>query len=371
MVDSRDKEGISRMDDLFSPLSFAHGPAMKNRLMLAPLTNLQSNADGTLTEAELHWLSMRAKGGFGMVMTAAAYVQAVGKGFAGQLGIHDDICLDGLSRMAALIKAEGCPAHVQLHHGGLRSEAAITGLQPVAPSDDATTGARAMRTEEIEAMIEAFVAGAERARKAGFDGVELHGAHTYLLCAFLSAEFNRREDQYGGSLENRARVIRAIIDGVRARCGRDFTLGIRLSAERMGMRMGEVRTLCQQFFDEGQLDYIDLSLWDVFKDPEEEAFKGRPLISWFTELDRGSTRLGVAGQIRSGAAARACLDAGADFALIGRAAIVNHDFPDRVRAAADFEMPALPIAPDSLIPEGVTPPFMTYLGSFAGFLAAA
>ena len=359
------------MTDLFAPLSFKRGPVLKNRFVLAPLTNQQSHPDGTLSEAEHDWLVMRAKGGFGLVMTAAAFVDQVGKGFDGQVGIHDDKCVAGLARLAAAIKAEGSVAVTQLHHAGTRAETKVTGLQPIAPSDDPHTGARAMSEGEVEAMIEGFIVAAERAEKAGFDGVELHGAHTYLLCGFLSPDFNRRTDRYGGSLDNRARPIRAIVDGIRQRCRKDFNLGLRLSVESMGMRMGEIRTLCQQLMHEDQLDYLDLSLWDVFKDPEEAEYKGRPLVAWFAELDRGSTRLGVAGHVRSAAAARACLEAGVDFPIIGRAAIANHDLPERARRNPDFEMPPLPLTRDHLAAEGVSPAFIEYLGgSFQGFVAA-
>ncbi|RVT94824.1 NADH:flavin oxidoreductase [Sphingomonas crocodyli] len=360
------------MSDLFAPLRFTRGTAMKNRFMLAPLTNWQSHEDGTLSQEEHDWLVMRAKGGFGAVMTAAAFVLWNGKGFQGQLGIHDDKCLPGLTRLASAIKTDGALAYVQLYHAGLRTNAGLTGEQPIGPSEDAVSGARAMTIDEVEAMVEAFVRAAERAQQAGFDGVELHGAHTYILCAFLSAEMNRREDRYGGSLENRARIIREIIAGVRARCGDHFTLGLRLSAERMGMQMAEVRTLCEQLCAEDQLDYIDMSLWDAFKDPEEEAFKGRPLLSWFLDFDRHNTAIGVAGQVRSGAAAQACLDAGSDFVLIGRAAIVNHDFADRVDTNRAFAMDPPPIDRTRMPGEGVSPAFLDYLTtSFPGFLTTA
>lgn len=358
------------MTGLFEPLLFKRGPVVKNRLVLAPLTNQQSHPDGTLSEEEYNWLVMRAKGGFGLVMTAAAFVAQEGKGFAGQIGIHDDKCVAGLARLAAAIKAEGSVAVTQLHHAGARAGQPVSGRQPIAPSDDPATGARGMSEGEVEAMIESFIRAAERAEQAGFDGVELHGAHAYLLCGFLSARANRRTDRFGGTLDNRARPIREIIDGVRSRCREDFTLGLRLSVERMGVDMAEMRILAQQLMLEGHLDYLDLSLWDVFKDPAEEAFKGRPLIDWFVELDRGSTRLGVAGQIRSASTARACLEAGADFAIIGRAAIAHHDFPARARRMPDYEMPALPLARDHLASEGVSPSFIEYLGSFPGFVAA-
>jgi len=103
---------------LFEPMGFAHGPAMKNRFMLAPLTNQQSHPDGRLSEEEFHWLTKRADGGFALVMTCAAHVQAVGQGFPGQLGVFGDQHLDGLTRLAHTIKAKGAVAAMQLHHAG-------------------------------------------------------------------------------------------------------------------------------------------------------------------------------------------------------------------------------------------------------------
>ncbi len=111
------------MTDLFAPLSFTRGPALKNRFMLAPLTNLQSHADGRLSDDEFHWLTLRAQGGFGLTMTCAAHVQAIGQGFPGQLGIYSDDHLEGLTRLAAAIKAAGSRAFVQLHHAGMRAPA--------------------------------------------------------------------------------------------------------------------------------------------------------------------------------------------------------------------------------------------------------
>ncbi|MFC4595679.1 NADH:flavin oxidoreductase [Sphingobium tyrosinilyticum] len=356
------------MTDLFASLSFSSGAVMTNRFMLAPLTNQQSHADGTLSEEEERWLGLRAQGGFGAVMTAAAFVNPEGRGFDGQLGVHDDICLPGLIRAADTIRAANSLSLLQLHHGGARA-AMSTGLPRVAPSEDPEFGAVAMTQGQVEAMIEDFISAAERAERAGFDGVELHGAHTYLLCAFLSAQMNQRTDCFGGSLDNRAKPIRAIIDGVRKRCGPQFTLGLRLSGERMGLQMADVLTLSEQLMQEGGLDFLDLSLWDVFKDPVEAAYQGKPLIAWFAELDRAKTRLGVAGQVRSGATAQACLDAGADFVLIGRAAIANHDFPRRVREAADYGMPTLPLSRAHLLEQAVSPTFLAYLeADFPGFV---
>src|SRR5258705_4150113 len=107
------------MTTLFDPLNFTHGPAMKNRLMLAPLTNLQSHADGTLSDDEFRWLTYRAEGGFGLTMTCAAHVQRVGQGFPGQLGFFGDEHLPGLTRLAAAIKGFDSIAVAQLYHAGM------------------------------------------------------------------------------------------------------------------------------------------------------------------------------------------------------------------------------------------------------------
>ena len=357
------------MTDLFAPLTFKRGPAMKNRFMLAPLTNLQSHADGRLSDEEFHWLTMRAHGGFGLTMTCASHVQAQGQGFPGQLGIWSNRHLGGLSRLAAEIRQTGSRAFVQLHHAGMRSPRDLIGMQPVCPSDHAETGARALTLSEVEQLRDDFIAAAVRAQKAGFDGVELHGAHGYILCQFLSSETNLRTDMYGGSLENRTRLIEEIIAGIRASCRPDFTLGIRLSPERFGIRLGEARAVVQQLLREGRLDLIDLSLWDVFKKPNEEAFQSRLLIDWFTDLERGDVRLGVAGKVTDATTARRCLEHGADIAIIGRAAILHHDFPERVRANPEFAARSLPVTRDYLRAEGLSSAFLEYMKNWKGFIA--
>ena len=356
------------MTDLFAPMSFIRGPAMKNRLMLAPLTNLQSHPGGTLSYDEHRWLTLRAQGGFGLTMTAAAHVQAIGQGFPGQVGIFSDVHIPGLARLAEDIRKAGSLGVVQLHHAGMRSPAALIGEAPVCPSEDADTGSRALTLDEVHQLRDDFISAAVRADKAGFDGVEIHGAHGYVLCQFLSAETNRRTDAYGGSPENRARLILEIIDGVRASCRPDFNLGLRLSPERFGLSLMEIRDLAGRLFSEAKIDYLDMSLWDCFKEPVEEAHRGRTLMSYFTDLPRGDVRLGVAGKLMSAADARAMLDAGADFVLLGRAAILHHDWPQKARANPDFRPVSLPVTRAHLEAEGLGPAFVTYMATWAGFV---
>jgi 2,4-dienoyl-CoA reductase-like NADH-dependent reductase (Old Yellow Enzyme family) len=257
----------------------------------------------------------------------------------------------------------------QLHHAGMRSPAELIGEAPHCPSDNDEFKARGLSAAEVEQLTEDFIAAAVRAERAGFDGVELHGAHGYVLCQFLSAEINQRTDRWGGSLDNRSRIVTDIIDGVRARCRPDFSLGVRLSPERFGMQLSEVRTFAGQLMARGDVDYLDLSLWDVFKEPIEAEFQGRSLMSYFTDLPRNGCRVGAAGKIMSGADVQAVLDAGCDFAVVGRAGILHHDYPKKVAADAGFRPIALPVTREHLRAEGLGPAFLDYMNGWKGFIA--
>ena len=355
--------------NLYHPLTFNSGKTLKNRFVLAPLTNLQSHLDGTLSDDEYHWLTMRAEGGFGLTMTCAAHVQAAGQGFPGQLGVFSDKHIAGLTRLADGIRQHDSISLVQLHHAGMRSPAETIGQQPLCPSDNEETGARAMTTEEVEQLTEDFIAAAVRAEKAGFDGVELHGAHGYMLAQFLSATINQRQDQYGGSVENRGRIIRDIIDGVRARCSSDFVLGIRLSPERFDMQLGEVIEFTQTLLDDGKLDFIDMSLGDVFKEPVEEAYQGRSLLSYFTELNRGKVALGVAGKLRTPNEIHRAMAENIDFVMLGRGAILHHNYPLLMQADNEFEPLSNPVSKEHLRNEGLGEKFIHYMATWKGFIA--
>jgi len=347
------------MTQLSDPLTFRSGATLKNRFTLAPLTNTQSPDRGVLSEDEFRWLTLRAEGGFGLTMTCAAAVSEAGAGFPGQLGVYADAHDAGLARLAAAIKAEGSLALVQLHDGGPRRLA-----DPVAPSADEKLGARALSLAEIEVARDSYIAAAQRAERAGFDGVELHGAHGYLICAFLSSSLNRRDDAYGGDAERRARFLYEIVDGVRAVAKPGFTLGVRLSPERWGLDVRDIRDTAARLLREAKIDFLDVSLWDFRKEPEQETLKGRTLASYFTELPRGDVRLGAAGKIMSAEDARDVLAMGFDFSVIGRAAILHHDFPKRVLADARFTPRATPASAATLAAEGISPTFIAYLRAY-------
>ena len=351
------------MSDLLAPLSFSCGQSMKNRFMLAPLTNCQSHDDGTLSEDEFRWLTMRAEGGFGLTMTCAAHVQEIGKGFSGQLGIWKDDHIAGLGRLASAIRSHDSLAIAQLHHAGMRSPAELIGTTPVCPSDNEKTGARGLSLDETKQLVEDFIEAAVRAEKAGFDGVEIHGAHSYILCQFFAATINVRQDEYGGDMNNRFRILFEIIDGVRARCDEHFMLGVRLSPERFGMQLSEVLQIAQRLLHDDRIDFLDMSLWDVFKKPNEDEFKGKSLMSHFAELERGNTRLGVAGNIRTPEQAEEAMNAGVDWVMIGRAAMLNHDFPLLYQANPSFAPTEIPASRQHLAKEGMSPRFIEYFST--------
>lgn len=362
----------------FQAVEFSHGAPMPNRFMLAPLTNQSSHADGTISEGEHRFLSMRALGGFGLTMTCAAHVSATGQGFPGQLACFDDRHLEGLASLATEINRTGSRSFVQLHHAGNRSPVDLIGTEPVCPSDDPETGARALDADEVAGVIDDFVSAAVRAEQAGFCGVEVHGAHGYLLGQFLSSEINHRADRYGGSLENRSRIMFEIIAGIRERCGDDFSVAVRLSPERFGMRLDEVVEVFERLVATGDVDMIDMSLWDVYKYPNDVSSddvgddEATRLIDAFTSIPRGDVKLAVAGKIRSMADVDWVLDPatnGADIAVIGRAAILHHDFPQRCLRDRAFVPRSTPVTEQELHAEGLSETFVDYMRNWRGFVA--
>jgi 2,4-dienoyl-CoA reductase-like NADH-dependent reductase (Old Yellow Enzyme family) len=354
---------------LSSPLHFNCGITSKNRFMLAPMTNTQSHEDGTLSEDEYRWLTMRAEGGFGITMTCASHVQEIGKGFPGQLGIFSDHHIEDHRRLSTGIKAAGSLAVIQLHHAGLRSPKDLIGERPISPSENAKYNSRGMTLTEVKKLRDDFIDAALRAKQSGYDGAELHGAHGYILSQFLSSEYNQTTDEYGGNLENRSRLLFEIIHAIRDKCGPEFLLGVRLSPERFGMKLTEVKQVAQRLIDERKIDFLDISLWDVFKFPEEEEHQSLGLLEHFTQLERGDVKLTVAGKIRTGEEVLKVLEAGVDFVSIGRSAILHHDFPKRVMYNNDFAPAETPVSVKYLRNEGLGDNFIKYMRRWNNFVA--
>ncbi|MFP2905578.1 NADH:flavin oxidoreductase, partial [Pyxidicoccus sp. 3LFB2] len=287
------------MTGLFAPLELRKNLTARNRIWLAPLTNMQSHADGTLSDDELHFLAKRSDGGFGLVETCAAHVAQDGKAWPGELGVHDDAMLPGLTRLATRLHQGGALVSAQLFHGGLRADPAVSGLERWSASahSEEDMSCRAGTEADIQAAIDAFANGARRCAAAGFDSVELHGAHGYLLSQFLSTVYNLREDRWGGSLENRARLIRETVRAVR-RAAPSLALAVRLSPEDFGQAKGldldETLDVARMLVEDG-MEILHLSLWrsalNTRKRPDAHA------VSLFRAALPSHIRIVVAGAI--------------------------------------------------------------------------
>lgn len=208
------------MPTLFSPFTIKD-VTLNNRLVLPPMANEASDEGGAVNDKHLDFYVSRA--GVGMVIIEHAYVQLSGRVKTNQLGIHDDRLIPGLCRLADAIKATGAVTGIQLAHGGGKATRTATGGTVVAPSAGVVPGgeepAEALQPDQIAPLVAAYVAAAQRAFAAGFDFVEIHGAHGYLLSEFLSPLTNHRSDEYGGDFNRRLRLPLEIVRAVRAAIG--------------------------------------------------------------------------------------------------------------------------------------------------------
>ena len=250
----------------------------------------------------------------------------------------------------------------------MRTPEDLIGQKPVCPSSNEKHNSRNLSLEEIYQLRDDFIAAAIRAQKSGYNGVEVHGAHGYILTQFLSSDINKRDDQYGGSLENRSRLLFEILEGIRKTCGLYFLLGVRLSPERFGMQLSEVKTVCEQLINGHDIDFLDISLWDVFKKPKEEQHQSKSLLQHFTDLDYKDVKWTVAGKINTAKDVVEVLDAGVDFVSIGRSAILHHDFPKKVITDPNFEPIQLPASKAYLSEEGLSSKFITYMKRWPNFV---
>lgn len=354
---------------LLQSLELRPGVIAPNRVWLAPLTNMQSHADGSLAEDELRFLAMRADGGFGLVETCAAHVAQDGKAWPGELGVHDDAMLPGLTTLAARIHRGGALASAQLFHGGLRADRAVSGVATWSASaheEEGMVTPREATADDIGHAIASFAAAARRCEQAGFDAVELHGAHGYLLSQFLSTVYNRRGDRWGGSLENRARLIRETLRAVK-KAAPSLVLAVRLSPEDFGQAKGidldETVEVARMLAEDG-MDVLHLSLWRsallTKKRPDAHA------TTLFREALGAGVKIVVAGAIWTREEAEAQLARGADAVALGRAAIANDAWPRLVHGGG--ELRRAPITPEHLRAAGLSATFVEYMRRWKGFV---
>ncbi|KAE9540207.1 NADH-dependent flavin oxidoreductase [Ursidibacter maritimus] len=333
------------MNSLFQTYTLNNGVEIKNRLVVAPMTHFSSNEDGTLSEQERTFISNRAVD-MGMFITAATLVAKNGKTFVGQPEALDDSHLDSLREIAQVLQAQGAKAILQIHHGGVNAQTNLTGgLALISASDHAESGAKAATADEVVALIEAYANAAELGIRAGFDGVEIHGANGYLIQQFFSGQFNRRTDEWGGSLEKRLRFPLAIVDAVVALKEKyakpEFIVGYRFSPEEPGengLTMTDTFALIDALVEK-PLQYLHVSLHEFDKKARRGADTHLTRMQLIHERINGKLPLIGLGALLSGKQIRAAFQTGwAEFIGLGKAVMVTPNIATLLKENRDSEI---------------------------------
>lgn len=341
---------------MLSSFTLPNGVELKNRIVMAPMTNFSSNPDGTVSDAEVSYYARRSSG-VSMVITACTYVTPNGKGFPGEFaGDHDDM-IPSLGRLAKAIKEQGAKAILQIFHGGrmcpphlvpngeIVSASDVPAERGDVSTEEPEVKPRALSEAETEDIIRAFGETTRRAIEAGYDGVEIHGANGYLIQQFFSPHSNRREDRFGGSLEKRMTFPLSVVDEVKKvvekHASSPFIVGYRFSPEEPetpGITMGDTLKLVDTLAEKG-LDYLHVSLSDFFSKPRrgvEDLEKTR--IQYLLEtIDNRVPLIGV-GSIYSAQDAHKAFEAGVPLLALGRELIIDPDWIQKVAEGKEAEI---------------------------------
>jgi 2,4-dienoyl-CoA reductase-like NADH-dependent reductase (Old Yellow Enzyme family) len=282
-----DPAELMRASVLFTPLRI--GPVtIPNRFVRSATHDFMAEEDGSVTERHLTLFNQLAEGEVGLIITGHAYVNPAGKASPRQLGVHEDRMVEGLSRIPQAVHDFPSRVFLQIAHAGRQTKEKICGCTPLAPSavyePVFKVMPRAMTKEEVKTTIAEFVQAGRRAKQAGFDGVQLHVAHGYLLNSFISPYTNRREDEYSGSLLNRARILREILGGLKSLAGLDFPVIAKLNSSDFipqGLSIEESIEIARLLEADG-LDGVEVSggmseagkgsIWQGLRSQEEEGY---------------------------------------------------------------------------------------------------
>ena len=330
---------------LFQTYTLNNGVTIKNRLAVAPMTHFGSQADGLISDQERTFLSNRA-GDMGMFITAATLVQKDGKAFHGQPEATGEHCLDSLKETAQILQQQGTKAILQIHHGGSKAiDDLLDGLDKISASASEAEHAREATAEEVEALIASYAQAADLALRAGFDGVEIHGANGYLIQQFYSAQSNRRNDQWGGSLENRMRFPLAVVDAVvavREKHQRDdFIIGYRFSPEEPGddgLTMTETGALIDALVQK-PLQYLHVSLWEFDKKIRRGGDTAQTRMQFIHERINGKLPLIGVGNLFTADQILAAYETGwAEFIALGKTVMINPHIATQIREGREDEI---------------------------------
>lgn len=334
----------------FSPYTFNNGVELKNRIIMAPMTNYSSNPDGTVSEEELAYYARRSKD-VSMVITACTYVTPNGKGFHNEFAGDRDEMIPSLSQLAKTIQNQGAKAILQIFHGGrmcppeLVPHGDIVSASAVPAEVAGAKTPRALTETEVEEIVDAFGETARRAIEAGYDGVEIHGANGYLIQQFFSPHSNQREDRFGGSVEKRMTFPLAIVDKIKSvvkeHADDSFIVGYRFSpeeAETPGITMADTIKLVDTLAEK-DLDYLHVSLQHFLSKARrgvEDVNKTR--IDYLLEtIDNRVPLIGV-GSIYSAEDARKAFETGVPLLALGRELIIDPDWVQKVAEGREDEI---------------------------------
>ena len=341
-----------KYSNLMESFTFKNGVTLRNRVVMAPMTTWASNDDYTVSDEELNYYKKRVTG-VGMVITGCTRVQPNGIGFANEFAAYDDSFIPSLRKLAEATKSGGAQAILQIFHAGNKALPAFTPNGDVVSSSALETEAtafapsvtpRELSHDEIMEVIHAFGEMTRRAIEAGFDGVELHGAHGFLLQNFMSPFFNRREDQWGGSLENRLRfpvaVIREIKSVIKKLATKPFTLGYRISPDEPqegGLRMQETYELIERLIEE-DVDYVHASLASALSSKPVDSQDEKTYLELIVEKANGRIPVLAAGSMVTPDDVASGLDKGLSLAVVGQGLIMNPDWIEKVQNGQESEI---------------------------------
>jgi len=340
-----------KFQPLFEEITLPNGVVLNDRLGVAPMTTYSGNPDGSVSDEELIYYRRRANIG-SLYISACIAVSENGIAFPNQfIGFNEDV-MPRLRQMAIEMKSGGNKAILQIQHGGRQGQPAlIKANETVAPSAvEGPAGKptpRALTTDEITAIILDFGETTRRAIEAGFDGVEIHGANTYLIQQFVSEVANRRDDEWGGSLENRLRFPVAVLEEVKRVAAEyaddQFIVGYRLSAEEyneagVGYTINETEVLTEKLI-EGGIHYLHVSLLDFQKLPHDDQGKGS-IVEILSEQIAGRVAFVAVGSVKTPDEAVAALEEGADIVVMGRQALIDPEWTAKVKRGKESEINA-------------------------------
>ncbi|MXQ55880.1 NADH-dependent flavin oxidoreductase [Shimazuella alba] len=331
---------------LFEPVTLNKHVTLKNRIMMAPMTHMGSNDDGSISEQEIKYYARRANG-VGAIITAGTYVMKNG-GLPKGPAVDQDEMIPGLQKLASAIQRKGAKAILQIFHGGRQSSAMESG-EVVSASNvpEERQGApvpRELTQTEITEIISAFGQAARRAIEAGFDGVEIHGANGGLIQQFFSPHANKRTDNWGGTIENRMKFGLAILDGVnqvvKKHAKSPFLVGYRISPEEVttpGITMADTLSFIDVLATK-QLDYLHISLNHFWTPPRKGVNDSRSRLAIIQErIGDKIPIIGVGGIYTPEDALRA-LETGVPLLAIGRELLLDPDWVTKVKMGKEEEI---------------------------------